>query len=152
MILCLVARYGQEKRHFLFQLSLSNFTWNNEIVTKGRGRVIANGCLRKEARREHLDYINKGLLSNPYQGAKLALAHCDRNLVLHFPSSSRWTIFFGSVKDLRSDFCGILCKKKNCTSFQNFEIGGGLGDLSTLNLQTGLCISTYSLEVVLHFS
>ena len=48
------------------------------IVTKSRGdRVIANGCLRKEARREHLDYINKGLLSKPDQGAKLALAHCD---------------------------------------------------------------------------
>jgi len=29
--------------------------WHN--VTKSRGgRVIANGCLRKEARREHLDY------------------------------------------------------------------------------------------------
>jgi hypothetical protein len=40
--------------------------------------VIANGCLRKEARREHLDYINKGLLSKPDRGAKLALAHCDR--------------------------------------------------------------------------
>jgi hypothetical protein len=39
--------------------------------------VIANGCLRKEARREHLDYINKGLLSKPDQGAKLALAYCD---------------------------------------------------------------------------
>jgi hypothetical protein len=39
--------------------------------------VIANGCLRKEARREHLDYINKGLLSKPNQGAKLALAYCD---------------------------------------------------------------------------
>jgi len=25
--------------------------------------VVANGCLRKEARRKHLDYINKGLLS-----------------------------------------------------------------------------------------
>ena len=24
------------------------------------GRVIANGCLRKEARREHLDYIYRG--------------------------------------------------------------------------------------------
>jgi len=37
--------------------------------------VIANGCLRKEACKEHLDYINKGLLSKPDQGAKLALAH-----------------------------------------------------------------------------
>ena len=46
------------------------------------GRVIANGCLRKEARREHLDYINKGLLSKPDQGAKLALAHCDSRAVV----------------------------------------------------------------------
>jgi len=44
--------------------------------------VIANGCLRKEARREHLDYINKGLLSKPDQGAKLALAHCDSRAVV----------------------------------------------------------------------
>jgi len=44
--------------------------------------VIANGCLRKEARREHLNYINKGLLSKPNQGAKLALAHCDRCIVV----------------------------------------------------------------------
>ena len=40
--------------------------------------MIAYGCLRKEACREHLDYINKGLLSKPNQGAKLALAYCDK--------------------------------------------------------------------------
>ena len=45
--------------------------------------MIANGCLRKEARREHLDYINKGLLSKPDQGAKLALAHCDTSLFIY---------------------------------------------------------------------
>jgi len=46
--------------------------------------VIANGCLRKEARREHLDYINKGLLSQPHQGAKLTLAHCDKKHIVVF--------------------------------------------------------------------
>jgi len=57
------------------------------IVTKSRGdRVIANGCLRKEARREHLDYINKGLVSKPDQGAKLALAHCDIDILPRLPN------------------------------------------------------------------
>ena len=46
---------------------------------KAGGRVIANGCLRKEACKEHLDYINKGLLNKPDQGAKLALAYCDNS-------------------------------------------------------------------------
>ena len=48
--------------------------------------MIANGCLRKEARREHLDYINKGLVSKPDQGAKLALAHCDIDILPRLPN------------------------------------------------------------------
>jgi hypothetical protein len=36
-----------------------------KVVTKAGGRVIAYSCLirRKGARREHLDYIYKGLMS-----------------------------------------------------------------------------------------
>jgi hypothetical protein len=48
---------------------------------KQEAEWLQNGCLRKEACREHLDYINKGLLSQPNQGAKLALAHCDSSLI-----------------------------------------------------------------------
>ena len=42
-----------------------NFLYYNNNVAKAGGRVIAYGCLikRKEARREHLDYIYRGLMT-----------------------------------------------------------------------------------------
>jgi hypothetical protein len=44
-----------------------------------RGRVIAYGCLiRKGARREHLDYIYRGLMSHHHQRASLI---CDIYLI-----------------------------------------------------------------------
>jgi hypothetical protein len=50
----------------------------DDLSQKAGGRVVANGCLirRKGARREHLDYIYRGLMS---QHAKL---HCDMILLV----------------------------------------------------------------------
>ena len=48
-----------------------------EVSHSCRGRVIAYGCLiRKGARREHLDYIYRGLMSH-HQRATLI---CDKKI------------------------------------------------------------------------
>jgi hypothetical protein len=51
---------------------------NQNVASRG-GRVIAYGCLikRKEASREHLDYIYRGLMT---QHAKV---HCDTKAFRH---------------------------------------------------------------------
>jgi hypothetical protein len=65
--------------------------------------VIAYGCLRKEARREHLDYIYRGLMSH-HQHAKLV---CDM-----FPEGSGAPVeVTGGLLDLAHSLeNSLLCK------------------------------------------
>jgi hypothetical protein len=80
--------------------------------------VIANGCLRKEARREHLDCINKGLLSKPDQGAKLSLAHCNTSpcffVIFLSHGYSDFAIFQGqsSIEENSAEIAEIVLEKK----------------------------------------